>query len=137
MKLLKLFKKTNTPYTSEQPLMMAYERFESAWDNFGKFLYQFQPETKTLIRKLERILHKLYRQNLSLLFNETYLNEQLLPNYTHTHTHTHTHTYISSSSPSSSSCCATSMDIPDPLSPLLPIIHLFWQVFRATSCILT
>ena len=38
---------------------------------------------------------------------------------------------------SSSSCRATSTDIPDPLSPLLPIIHRFWQVFRSTSCILT
>ena len=62
--------------------MMAYEGSESAWDTFGKFIHQFQPETKTLIRKLKRILNKLYRQNLSLLFNETCLNEQLLPNYT-------------------------------------------------------
>ena len=54
--------------------MMVYEAFTSAWDNFGKFIYQFQPETKTLIRKLERILNKSYRQNLSLLFNETYFN---------------------------------------------------------------
>ena len=38
---------------------------------------------------------------------------------------------------SSSSCSATSMDISDPLLPLLPIIHHFWQVFRATSRILT
>ena len=38
---------------------------------------------------------------------------------------------------STSSCYATSMDIPDPLSPLLPIVHRFWQVHRATSCILT
>ena len=42
--------------------------------------------------------------------------------------------YISSSS---SSCNAVSMDIPDPLSPLLPIVHRLWQVFRAESCILT
>ena len=27
----------------------------------------------------------------------------------------------------SSSCLATSMDIPDPLSPLFPIIHHLWQ----------
>ena len=47
----------NTLYTSKQPLMMAYEEFKSAWDNFGKFIYQFQLETKTLIRKLERILN--------------------------------------------------------------------------------
>ena len=37
---------------------------------------------------------------------------------------------------SSSSCRPTSTDIPDFLSPLLPIIHRFWQVFRATSRIL-
>ena len=38
---------------------------------------------------------------------------------------------------SSSSCRATSTDIPDPLSPLLPIVHRFWLVLRATSRILT
>ena len=37
------------------------------------------------------------------------------------------------SSSSSSSCRATSTDIPDPLSPLFPIVHRF----RATSRILT
>ena len=37
----------------------------------------------------------------------------------------------------SSSCHAASMDIPDPLSPLLPIVHRLWQVFRATSHLLT
>ena len=45
------------------------------------------------------------------------------------------HDCISSSS--SSSRHAASTDIPDLLSPLLPIIHRLWQVFRATSCILT
>ena len=43
-------------------------------------------------------------------------------------------TYTSSSS---SSCHAACMDIPDPLSPLLTIVHRLWQVFRATSRILT
>ena len=38
---------------------------------------------------------------------------------------------------SSSSCRAASTDIPDPLSPPLPIIHRFWQVFSVTSSILT
>ena len=84
----------NTLYTCKQPLMTAYEKLESTQDNFSKFIHQFQPETKILIRKLERLLTKLYRQNVSLLFNQTCLNERLLPNYTHTHTHTHTHTYI-------------------------------------------
>ena len=31
---------------------------QSDRDNFGKLIYQFQPETKTLIRKHERILNK-------------------------------------------------------------------------------
>ena len=82
--------------------MIAYERPKSAQDNFGKSIYQFQPNTKTLVKKLERILITLYRQNVSLLFNQTCLNEKGLPNYTHaracthahTHTHTHTHIYI-------------------------------------------
>ena len=39
--------------------------------------------------------------------------------------------------PSSSSCRATSTDIPDPLLPLLPIVHCSWQVLRATSRIFT
>ena len=74
--------------------MMAYERSESALDKFGKFIYQLQPKTKTLVRKLEKIQIKLYRQNVFLLFNQKCLNEGLLPNYTHTHTHTHTYIYI-------------------------------------------
>ena len=38
---------------------------------------------------------------------------------------------------SSSSCRAGSTDIPNPLSPLLPIVHRPRQVFRTTSRILT
>ena len=45
--------------------------------------------------------------------------------------------FYDSSSSSSSSSRAASTDIPDPLSPLLPIVHRLWQVFRATSRILT
>ena len=36
------------------------KRSERVRDNFGKLIQRFQPETKTLIRKLERILIKLY-----------------------------------------------------------------------------
>ena len=67
--------------------MIAYERSECARKNFGKFIYQFQPETKTLIKKLERIFLKLYLQYVFLLYNETYLNERLLPNYTYFEIH--------------------------------------------------
>ena len=36
----------------------------------------------------------LYRQNVSLLFNQTCVNEVLLADYTHTHTHTHIYIYM-------------------------------------------
>ena len=57
-----------------QPLMMAYEWFKIALENFGKFIHKFQPESKTRISKLERIILELCRQNVSLLFNQTCLN---------------------------------------------------------------
>ena len=60
---------------------MAYEGSKRAWDNFGKFIYQFQPETQTLTKKLERILNKLYRQNLSLLFNELQRAHNKFPDF--------------------------------------------------------
>ena len=55
--------------------MMAYERSESSRDNLSKFIYQLPPKSKTLVMKLERILIKLYTQNVSLLCNQTCLNE--------------------------------------------------------------
>ena len=39
--------------------MMAYKRSEGARDNFGKFIHEFQPKTKTLIWKLETIFSKI------------------------------------------------------------------------------
>ena len=41
----------------------------------------------------------------------------------------------SESSSSLSSCITISTDIPDPITPPQPIVHCFWKVFRATSCI--
>ena len=67
--------------------MIAFEKSKSAWDNFDKFIYQFQLKTKTLVRKLERILIELYTQNVSLIFNQTFLNVR-------TSTQLHTHIYI-------------------------------------------
>ena len=43
-------------FSCKQLLKIIYERSETAHDNFGKFIHQFQPETKTLIGKHDRIL---------------------------------------------------------------------------------
>ena len=60
MKLQNL--QVNILYTRKQPLMMAYERSQRAWDNFCKFNYKFQTKTKTHYRKLERIFIKYYEE---------------------------------------------------------------------------
>ena len=58
----------------------------------------------------------MYKENLALNNLQLLICHKIQPNQT---------IYISSSSSSSSSCRAASTDIPDPLSPLLPIIHHF------------
>ena len=45
--------------------MMTYKESKNAQDNFGKFINQLQPKTKTLIKELEMILIELYRQYVS------------------------------------------------------------------------
>ena len=64
---------------------MADEGSENTRDNFGKVIYQFKPETKTLIRKLKRILIKLNKQNVSLLSDKTGWRERLLSKNRHTY----------------------------------------------------
>ena len=70
-KLENIFKKQSL--LLQTTLVMVYEGSKSVLDNFSKFIYQLQPKTKTLAKKLERILIKLYRQNVSSLFNHIYL----------------------------------------------------------------
>ena len=53
--------------------MMAYEESESARDNFGKFIHQFQPETKTLIWKLERVLIEYFDKICPYYFIKLYI----------------------------------------------------------------
>ena len=57
-KKLKILLK-NSLYSCKKPLIIANKRSKNAWGNFGKFINQLQPKTKTLVRKLERILIKL------------------------------------------------------------------------------
>ena len=78
-------------------------------------------------------LRTLYPTSANELAKETKMDRNVNYNYTHTHTRTQCiYTYISSSS-----CRAASTDIPDPISPLFPVIHRLWKVFRATPRILT
>ena len=65
-----LLKKTFNPHFKKQHSLHmqvtpddGLRTVRSARDNFGKFIHQFQPETKTLIKKLERILIKSYWQS--------------------------------------------------------------------------
>ena len=45
--------------------MIAYEKFESVCDNFGKFIHKFQLKTKTLIKKFYLLLLCFFSLELS------------------------------------------------------------------------
>ena len=61
---------------------MNTEIFESARGTFGQFLCTLTPKNKTLVRRREKILQKLSRLKLSVVFNKTCLYEGLLPTCT-------------------------------------------------------
>ena len=76
--------------------MMAQDRTESIVEpiNHERFINQFPPDTIKSMRELEKINPKMCRQRMSLLFNQVYINEEMLPKHTHTHTHIHTRACI-------------------------------------------
>ena len=50
--------------------------------NFGQLIFDLPSGTKKLIRTIERTNRKLAKAYNSLVFNETCLKEDILPNYT-------------------------------------------------------
>ena len=65
-------------------MTMNTEIFESAQQvlSFGQFIHKLNQKHKILVRKREKCLNKLTRLKMSVVFNETCLNEGLLPTYT-------------------------------------------------------
>ena len=63
-------------------------------NNYGRFINQFPPNIIRSIQQFKRINKNIWRQKMSIMFNQIHINEEMLPKYTHTHTHTHTHIYI-------------------------------------------
>ena len=72
--------------------MMACDRTESIWvaSSYKSFINQFPPDIIKSIRQLERAYIKICRQNMSILFNEIYITEEMLPKYARIYTHAHT-----------------------------------------------
>ena len=58
---------------------MAPVRTESTWGKYGAFLNSFHPKVKRLIRRLEWIKDRIGRRELSVLLNQTLLQEKILP----------------------------------------------------------
>ena len=48
----------------------------------GELIHTLQPSIKKLVRDFERRSFKLCKQKISVLFNQTCLNEDILPKYT-------------------------------------------------------
>ena len=104
---------------------------ENTWANIGYFLYKLDPDIRRLVRRLEPLHLKILKKKQLNKDCEYRKNERSMTNFKKQNRS------IIEMESSSSSCRAASMDIPDPLSQLLPIIHRLWQVFRVTSCVLT
>ena len=57
------------------PLMMAQSQAESTWkiNNYGRYINQFPPNIMKSIQQYERITKKIWRQKMSIMFNEIYI----------------------------------------------------------------
>ena len=53
--------------------------------NFGNVLFNHSDENKKIIRNIESINKKIINAKLSVLFNQTCISNNLLPNYTNIH----------------------------------------------------
>ena len=62
---------------------MAQSWAESTRDiyNYGKYINQFLPNTIKAIRQYKWINKKIFRQKMSIMFNEICINEEMLPKY--------------------------------------------------------
>ena len=49
--------------------------------NYGQYINQFPPNTIKAIREYEWIQKKICRQKMSIMSNEIYINEEMLPIY--------------------------------------------------------
>ena len=57
------------------------KRLGNYTNNYGQFLNSCRVETVKLIRKQERIMKKIKKKKLSIIFNETCIREKMLPIY--------------------------------------------------------
>ena len=64
-------------------MMTTEEAFESARaDSMGSILFQLDPNIRKRARRLEKIQIKIMKNKCSVLFNNTCLQNNLLPKYT-------------------------------------------------------
>ena len=59
----------------------------------GYLLSTVEQESKKLFRTLEKLYRKYINAKFGVLFNQTCLNENLLPNYTYININSHIHRY--------------------------------------------
>ena len=55
---------------------------ETGWTNIGLILEKYSPDIRSLIRKQEKVCNKISKKKMSVVFNQTCINEGLLPKYT-------------------------------------------------------
>ena len=55
---------------------------ETGWTSIGTILKKYCPDIRSLIRKEEKLLNKIAKKTVSVVFNQTCIKEKLLPKYT-------------------------------------------------------
>ena len=48
----------------------------------GEIIFQFPNNIKIIIRQLEKLERKRVKANMAILFNRTFINENILPQFT-------------------------------------------------------
>ena len=81
--VVKCKNKSYITFVIDPPLMMAQSRAESTRDTYkyGQYITEFALNTIKAIRQYEGIQKKICRQKISIMFNEIYINEEILPIY--------------------------------------------------------
>ena len=75
---------------------MAQSQAESTRDtyNYGQYVNQFLPNTIKAIQEYEQIQKKICRQKMSIMFNEIWINEEMVPKYIYIYIYIYIYTYL-------------------------------------------
>ena len=73
--------KLTTSNNLTQPQNLTIEMIENTWASMGYFLHHLEPDIRNVTRRLGRPYLKILKRKLSVVFNQTCIDYDLLPKY--------------------------------------------------------